>query len=518
MIDSTIYTNGRGEVTAQNVNLAMHGIVGATKDQFQIVDKEFKNVDGKIVEVKNEIIKLSESGIGGITFKFPMALFELLEVSSMEEAYLDESVISAVASEFPTLATPLRELMDHNNKMLEKVNEAKENGEMPIIIVDITALYGEIAAALGSEESVLGYDVAAQVYPAIVYKLDYVGLNYLVTMCSIGTVAQFTVIFSNGICSIETFEEATTFYIPRPGDEATDNSYSLLNIDDAVDYPSTFLKSDFRCSYKENGVTKAFGLVPLSFTKSELGKNLLVKLLFGTDIIEGIINTSTGVTTSRLLSRLPKEEVGIIPEGTLTRVNNLSYPYYDPLPAEGGAVVSIGIKSSVNWKLYDHETFLKEGSAGSTTYEYVVSENTSSESYNHNYRLVDASTEAELDTLWIKQDGTGEATVLFEISPNTTIEALPEGETRLIKVEKINIDSVEYTTSSDWIHVSENEGNFDVTIDANETSSSRDGYVQFDGTPLGSGEIITRTLNIHQEYITENPEEATTEEGDTTEE
>lgn len=33
MIDSTIYTNGRGEVTAQNVNLAMHGMIGAVEDK-----------------------------------------------------------------------------------------------------------------------------------------------------------------------------------------------------------------------------------------------------------------------------------------------------------------------------------------------------------------------------------------------------------------------------------------------------------------------------------------------------
>lgn len=507
MIDSTIYTNGRGEVTAQNVNLAMHGIIGAANDQFQLVDKEFKNVDGKIVEVKNEITKLSESGIGGITFKFPMALFSLLEISNAEEAYLDENVISAVASEFPTLATPLRELMDHNNKMLEKVNEAKEKGEMPIIIVDVTALYEEIASVLGEEESVIGYNVSARIYPSIVYKLDYVGLNYLATMCSIGTEAQFTIIFTNGICSIESYAESSTFYIPRPGDAATDNSHSLLNIDEAVDYPSTIINSDFQCSYKEGEVTKKVGLIPLSFSMSELGKNLLVKFLFGTDIIESIINTTTGVTTSRTLSILPKEEIGIISEGTLTRVNNLAYPYYDPLPAGGEVVVSLGIKSTVAWSLYDRETLLTTGSPGSKTYEFVVGENTSSESFNHNYRLVDSNTGEELDTLWIMQDGTEEATILFEISPNTTKEVSPEGEAFQVKVEKINIGSVEYTSSSEWIHISENEGNYDITVDANDTLNSRDGSVQFEGFPLESDSTIIRTLDIHQDYITENPEE-----------
>ena len=40
MIDSTIYTNGRGEVTAQNINLAMHGIVDATEEGLAEVEKK----------------------------------------------------------------------------------------------------------------------------------------------------------------------------------------------------------------------------------------------------------------------------------------------------------------------------------------------------------------------------------------------------------------------------------------------------------------------------------------------
>lgn len=51
MIDSTIYTNGRGEVTAQNVNLAMHGILDA--------------VEGKFEEVENKVAALEENGTDG---------------------------------------------------------------------------------------------------------------------------------------------------------------------------------------------------------------------------------------------------------------------------------------------------------------------------------------------------------------------------------------------------------------------------------------------------------------------
>lgn len=58
MIDSTIYTNGRGEVTAQNINLAMHGMVDATEDKFGEVDDAVKAVEDKVTA-------LEENGTGG---------------------------------------------------------------------------------------------------------------------------------------------------------------------------------------------------------------------------------------------------------------------------------------------------------------------------------------------------------------------------------------------------------------------------------------------------------------------
>ena len=58
MIDSTIYTNGRGEVTAQNVNLAMHGMVDATEEELGKVNDAVKAVEDKVTA-------LEENGIGG---------------------------------------------------------------------------------------------------------------------------------------------------------------------------------------------------------------------------------------------------------------------------------------------------------------------------------------------------------------------------------------------------------------------------------------------------------------------
>lgn len=52
MIDSTIYTNGRGEVTAQNVNLAMHGMVDATEEKFGEVNDAVKAVEDKVTALE----------------------------------------------------------------------------------------------------------------------------------------------------------------------------------------------------------------------------------------------------------------------------------------------------------------------------------------------------------------------------------------------------------------------------------------------------------------------------------
>ena len=49
MIDSTIYSNGKGEVTAQNINLALHGIVDATEEKIDKVDDKVEKSDLKTI-------------------------------------------------------------------------------------------------------------------------------------------------------------------------------------------------------------------------------------------------------------------------------------------------------------------------------------------------------------------------------------------------------------------------------------------------------------------------------------
>ena len=52
MIDSTIYTNGRGEVTAQNINLAMQGIVEAAEEKIEAVETNVADVTNRVAELE----------------------------------------------------------------------------------------------------------------------------------------------------------------------------------------------------------------------------------------------------------------------------------------------------------------------------------------------------------------------------------------------------------------------------------------------------------------------------------
>ena len=58
MIDATVYENGRGEVTAKNLNLAMHGVVDATEEELGKVNDAVKTVEDKVTAIE-------ENGTGG---------------------------------------------------------------------------------------------------------------------------------------------------------------------------------------------------------------------------------------------------------------------------------------------------------------------------------------------------------------------------------------------------------------------------------------------------------------------
>lgn len=58
MINSTIYENGKGEVTAQNVNLAMQGIVEATEEVLT-------EVKDSVATLEDRVKNVEENGTGG---------------------------------------------------------------------------------------------------------------------------------------------------------------------------------------------------------------------------------------------------------------------------------------------------------------------------------------------------------------------------------------------------------------------------------------------------------------------
>lgn len=400
MIDSTIYTNGRGEVTAQNVNLAMHGMVDATEEKITEVEENVRQTDVQIVEIKNDISKLGESGLGGITFKFPMAVLELLEPETPEDALITQDTIAEIAAEFPTLLQPLNELIEHNAKMLAKVQDTINEGKsLPIITVDVTALYDEFLSAIGET---LYFTVSANLTPTLSY---YMSEEALVTNVCMESGINVTLGFTPEACEIVSEIGGASIYIPHPTDDPIDNSAVVWALENSFPNMSYYNANDYYYNAADASTSKRQAISPVLIKKSEYGKNLLMHFVVDAEVIEAIINLETGITKSRVIATMTPQEVGVIPEGSLSRIHNLTYPYYDPLPAAGEAVVSIGVESSVSWILYDHETMLTYGNEGKKTYEYVVGPNESTETFNHNYRLVAAEDGEELATMWIAQKG-----------------------------------------------------------------------------------------------------------------
>lgn len=84
MIDSTIYTNGRGEVTAQNINLAMHGVVEATEEELGKVNDAVKTVEDKVTA-------LEENGTGGGSGALRVWLYEV-DINELTQEQVNENI------------------------------------------------------------------------------------------------------------------------------------------------------------------------------------------------------------------------------------------------------------------------------------------------------------------------------------------------------------------------------------------------------------------------------------------
>lgn len=384
MIDSTVYTNGNGEVTAQNVNLAMHGMVDATEEGLAEMEKSVEATNGKIVELGKQI---EEGGLGGLEFSFPMTLLAFLEIDP-NGFVLDRATTAAIIEEMPFLAEPIDKLFEKNAKAYEKYVAAVEKGEAPIVNIKLTDLTEELTEAEGVEELAMqAYGVASLTG---VQSMEGIPLcMFLVNAFAV----QMTMIFlQDGTCVMAEYLESLNVYIPVPGEEYENIAIYGLHPNDYYQY-----------KIPDGDYYKYEDIFPVHIKKSELGQNYLIRFVVNTDLIEAVMNIESGKTTSRVIAKMTPEEVGVIAEGKLSRVNNLSYPYYEILPAEGNAVVSFNIKSTVPWTLCDGQMAFTSGEAGSKSHEYVVGANTLTEPLNHNFRLVATADGEELATLWIEQ-------------------------------------------------------------------------------------------------------------------
>lgn len=384
MIDSTIYTNGRGEVTAQNINLAMHGMVDATEEGLDEMGKSVEATNNKIVELEKQI---EEGGLGGLEFSFPMLLITFLEINPNGFVF-DRATTASIIEEMPSLAEPIDKLFEKNAKAYEKYVAAVEKGEAPIVNIKLTDLFNELAVA----ESIGGLNEQLYGVASTSGVVSNGGVSYCMFMVNAGGMWMTMIFLQDGTCSIVEYIESATVYIPVPGEEYENIAIYDLGHNNYFEYRIPVGKS-----YKYETI------FPVHIKQSELGQNHLIRFVVNTDLIEAVMNIESGKTTSRVIAKMTPEEVGAIAEGTLSRVHNLTYPYYEILPAEGNAVVSLDIDSTVPWTLYDGQTTLTSGEAGSKSHEYVVGANTLTEPLNHNYRLVATADGEELATLWIEQ-------------------------------------------------------------------------------------------------------------------
>lgn len=396
MLDATIYPNGRSELGAKNVNLAMHAMLDATEGQVVRIDEGIAATDVKITEIRNDLTKLGESGLGGLTFKFPIALMELLQPATPSDAYIDNEIIATIVAEFPTLAQPLEELMEHNRGVIAKINEALAEGKpMPIITIDISALYKEIAGAMGETEvaAIIG---GANLYPTLLQSTNFNGYSYIVAMCSVANEARFQLVFNDMGCGIMAAFYAASVEIPLIGQEPIEQSVDTLY---ALEQSGLYSNYLLMHSYYYGGADETqSAIVPVNAKLSEMGTYLLLRFVVDAEIIEAIINLESGKTTSRVIAKMTPEEVGVIAEGKITsEYTNVNY---------GSNSVTLSVKSNVDWQVVKGEEVINSGSpttSNSVSFSVTIPANETTEIVNHNYRLLDATTGEELSTVWIQQ-------------------------------------------------------------------------------------------------------------------
>ena len=304
MLDATIYSNGNGEITAQNVNLAMHGIVDATEEKISELNESFAEVDTKIDEVYATIDEVKESGLGGITLKFPIVLMDLLyeDVDNLPPSFeLTSDFVAIIGTEYPGLVEPLNQLIADNVAALEKIKATLDEGkEMPFVAIDVYVLYKELASILGSEDDAAIANLVttqANINPAMIQYIDYSAImpSYVGVMAGLSfdnTQVMFTFL-ATGDAGMENEFAETKFIVPAAGQTA-DNSANVLFFESGLSAETYASNRKHMFIYNNSEV-----LTPLSI--SGTSSYVYATFLIGRQFVKTTFNLTDGVTTSELL-------------------------------------------------------------------------------------------------------------------------------------------------------------------------------------------------------------------------
>lgn len=132
MIDSTIYENGKGEVTAQNVNLAMHGIVDAAEETVSTLDGKLTTETNNREALEERVTAIEENGTGGGSQ--PIVVY----MGIVEET--EEGEVCSLTPEEKA----------HNAEAYKAIKESRGHGN---IVIDMTRRRRQMAEA-GPIESI----------------------------------------------------------------------------------------------------------------------------------------------------------------------------------------------------------------------------------------------------------------------------------------------------------------------------------------------------------------------------
>ena len=391
MIDSTIYTNGKGEVTAQNVNLAFHGVIDAAESQGEQLSGEISQTNDKVAELSGKIDNVAEGGLGGLTYKLPIEALGMLSSSGpVNKIIFDRETINIISETYPSLAEPLEELFNHNAEVLAKYIEVVKSGKpAPILSFDCAALIRELSEAMGGD---LSYDAASlTILPTYVTAIAYMGESMMMAIVELdGTSMEVQI-------SMEGFEVSDDLrawvYIPSPEIESIDNDeYMILaNQDD-----SQFFKNDYR--YVKNAANSDTyePIFPVHVKKTTV--NLFLRFVIDSNVVETIINKKTGLTRTRVIATMTPADVEQILEGDM----NIS----NPIISADTTVVNVSVYSDTPWLLYLDDVEMLSGEAlnAYSTYPINVTKNTEATSRQLQLKLVAANSAEVLDTEYVTQE------------------------------------------------------------------------------------------------------------------